>query len=79
MTHAEREERDWRIYADFAQLLMAEARALYANNEDLGLALDQTAFALDSTIIDLCLFYREHGSRRRHGIDVCCLVLTADR
>ena len=53
LAHAN-EQRDWRIYADFAQVLIAEARALYAG-EDLGLALDQTVFALDSTVIDLCL------------------------
>ena len=48
------EQRDWRIYADFAQVLIAEARALYAG-EDFGLALDQTVYALDATVIDLCL------------------------
>src|SRR5437899_5326088 len=46
------EQRDWRIYADFAQVLIAEARALYAG-EDFGLALDQTVYALDATVIDL--------------------------
>ena len=48
------EQRDWRIYADFAQVLIAEARRLYVG-EDFGLNLDETAFALDSTVIDLCL------------------------
>jgi hypothetical protein len=48
------EQRDWRIYADFAQTLIAEARALYAQ-EAFGLALEETVFALDSTVIDLCL------------------------
>lgn len=48
------EKRDWRIYADFAQLLILEARALYSN-EDLGLQLKQSVYALDATIIDLCL------------------------
>lgn len=48
------EVRDWRIYADFAQVLIATARALYAN-EDLGLQLEQSVYALDSTTIDLCL------------------------
>jgi hypothetical protein len=48
------EQRDWRIYADFAQPLIAEARALYAH-QTFGLALEETAFALDSTVIDLCL------------------------
>lgn len=48
------EKRDWRIYADFAQVLIHEARRLYAD-EDLGLDLEQTVYALDSTTIDLCL------------------------
>lgn len=48
------EQRDWRIYGDFAQVLIAQARALYAD-EDFGVALEQTAYALDSTTIDLCL------------------------
>lgn len=48
------ESRDWRIYADFAQALIATARRLYAN-EPLGVELAQTAYALDSTTIDLCL------------------------
>ena len=46
--------RDWRIYADLAQGLIARARKLYAQ-EPLGLELDQTVYALDSTTIDLCL------------------------
>jgi hypothetical protein len=46
--------RDWRIYADFAQVLIAQARELYAH-EDFGLELEQTVYALDSTTIDLCL------------------------
>jgi len=48
------EQRDWRIYADFAQSLIRIARPLYAD-EDLGLDLDNTIYALDSTTIDLCL------------------------
>jgi len=46
--------RDWRIYADFAQVLIGIARELYIN-ENFGVELDQTAYALDATIIDLCL------------------------
>lgn len=46
--------RDWRIYADFAQVLIGIARKLYIN-EDFGIELQQTAYALDATIIDLCL------------------------
>lgn len=46
--------RDWRIYADLAQILIARARKLYVQ-EPLGSELDQTVYALDSTTIDLCL------------------------
>jgi len=46
--------RDWRIYYDLAQLLIARARRLYAS-EPLGVDLEQTVYALDSTTIDLCL------------------------
>jgi len=46
--------RDWRIYHDLAQLLIARARRLYAR-ESFGVALEQTVYALDSTTIDLCL------------------------
>ena len=48
------ETRDWRIYAEFAQRLIAQARKLYAD-ESLGLELTNTVYALDSTTIDLCL------------------------
>jgi hypothetical protein len=48
------EKRDWRIYADFAQVLIARAKELYAG-EPLGFELERTAYALDSTTIDLCL------------------------
>jgi hypothetical protein len=48
------ETRDWRIYAELAQRLIVQARKLYAN-EDLGLDLTNTVYALDSTTIDLCL------------------------
>lgn len=46
--------RDWRMYADFAHLLIHRARALY-QEEDFGVDLDDTVYALDSTTIDLCL------------------------
>lgn len=46
--------RDWRIYENFAQVLIGIARELYIN-ENFGVELDQTAYALDATIIDLCL------------------------
>ncbi|MDH3661812.1 MAG: DUF4372 domain-containing protein, partial [Alphaproteobacteria bacterium] len=48
------EARDWRIYAEFAQRLIVQARKLYAD-DDLGLDLTNTVYALDSTTIDLCL------------------------
>ena len=53
LAHAN-ETRDWRIYADFAQILINRAKALYAN-EQLGMDLDTTVYALDSTTIDLCM------------------------
>jgi hypothetical protein len=46
--------RDWRIYADFAQILITKARALYVN-DSFGVELDHCVYALDSTTIDLCL------------------------
>ena len=46
--------RDWRLYADLAQILIHQAKNLYLN-DDLGLELDNTVYALDSTNIDLCL------------------------
>ena len=46
--------RDWRIYAEFAHSLINTARTLYVN-DDFGVELDQTVYALDSTTIDLCL------------------------
>jgi len=48
------ELRDWRIYAEFAQRLIAQARRLYSN-ESLGVDLTNTVYALDSTTIDLCM------------------------
>jgi hypothetical protein len=48
------ESRDWRIWSDLAALLIRRARKLYAN-DSLGVDLDNTVYALDSTTIDLCL------------------------
>ena len=48
------ENRDWRIYADFAQVLIHTARDLYLN-DDFGIELENTVYALDATTIDLCL------------------------
>jgi hypothetical protein len=66
--------RDWHIWADFAQVLIHRARALYAR-DDFGLALKQTAYALDSTTIDLCLalfpwarFRRRKGAVKLHTL-----------
>ena len=50
------EVRDWRIYAEFAQRLIAQARRLYAGESLLG-DLDSTVYALDSTTMDLCLSF----------------------
>ena len=48
------QRRDWRIYADFAHILIRRARLLYAKDA-LAVDLEETAYALDSTTIDLCL------------------------
>ena len=48
------ENRDWRIYADFAQVLLTKARLLYVH-DDFGLEIEHAVYALDSTTIDLCL------------------------
>lgn len=68
------ENRDWRIYADFAQLLIQQARALYAH-EGFGVELAQTVYALDSTTIDLCLslfpwaqFRKRKGAIKLHTL-----------
>ena len=57
--------RDWRIYADFAQILITRARRLYAN-DSFGVELNQTAYALDSTTIDLCLSLFPWAKFRAH-------------
>jgi hypothetical protein len=59
------ESRDWRLYADLAQKLIARARRLYAG-EPLGVELDETIYALDSTTIDLCLALFPWARFRRH-------------
>jgi IS4 transposase len=65
---------DWRIYADFAQVLIRRARVLYAS-EPLAVELKQTVYALDSTTIDLCLslfpwakFRRRKGAVKLHTL-----------
>jgi len=68
------ERRDWRIYAEFAQFLIVEARRLYAD-EDLAVDLDASVYALDSTTIDLCLsmfpwarFRKRKGAVKMHTL-----------
>jgi len=57
--------RDWRIYFDFSQVLIARARSLYAD-ESFGVDLDNTTYALDVTTIDLCLSLFPWAPFRRH-------------
>ena len=59
------ESRDWRIYADFAQVLIRIARPLYAH-DPIGVDLDQSLYALDSTTIDLCLSLFPWAKFRQH-------------
>ena len=73
LAHAN-EARDWRIYADFAQFLIGIARPLYAN-DDFGLQLDETVYALDSSTIELCLsifpwarYQKQKGAVRLHTL-----------
>ena len=68
------EKRDWRIYRDFAQILIRHARKLYAG-ENFGIQLDETVYALDATIIDLCLsvfpwakFRKSKGAVKLHTL-----------
>ncbi len=59
------EAHDWRIFADFAQVLIGIARPLYAH-DPMGVELDQSLYALDSTTIDLCLALFPWAKFRRH-------------
>jgi len=59
------ESHDWRIFADFAQVLIAIARPLYAR-DPIGVDLEQSLYALDSTTIDLCLSLFPWAKFRRH-------------
>ena len=68
------ENRDWRIYADFAQCLINIARDLYAN-DDFGVELNETVYALDASTIDLCLsvfpwarFRKSKGAVKLHTL-----------
>lgn len=73
LAHAN-ETRDWRIYADFAQILIGVARPLYAD-DDFGIELDETVYALDSSTIELCLsifpwarYQKQKGAIRLHTL-----------
>lgn len=73
LAHAN-QNRDWRIYADFAQILIATARKLYAS-DSFCIELDQAVYALDSTTIDLCLalfpwaeFRKRKGAVKLHTL-----------
>ena len=83
------ERRDWRIYSDFAHALIRHARRLYAA-DSFGVDLEHTAYALDSTTIDLCLslfpwaeFRRNKGAIKLHTLldlrgNIPCFVLISD-
>ena len=77
------EQRDWRIYADFAQVLIQKARALQGTSVDLdGITLDNQLYALDATTIDLCLdvfwwakFRKHKGAIKLHTLlDIRCQI-----
>jgi len=68
------ENRDWRIYADFALILIDIARKPY-QDDDFGVELDETVYALDSTTVDLCvsvfpwaLFRKTKGAIKLHTL-----------
>ena len=74
LSHAN-QNRDWRIYADFAQVLISEARQLYQNEQPFSVDLDNTVYALDSSTIDLCLslfpwakFRKKKGAVKIHTL-----------
>ncbi len=67
------EKRDWRIYAEYAQLLIREARKLYKDDNSFSVDIDEIAYALDSSTIDLCLslfpwakFRKNKGAVKMH-------------
>jgi hypothetical protein len=69
------ERRNWRIYADFAQVLITEARKLYAHKNTFLNDINHMAYALDSTTIDLCLqmfpcakFRQNNGAVKLHTL-----------
>ena len=72
------EQRDWRIFSDFAHVLIEQASALYAG-EAFGVELEQAAYALDSTTIDLCLSLFPWAKFRRHKAAIKLHTLLALR
>jgi hypothetical protein len=69
------EKRDWRIYADFGQVLIKKARPLYFDDKDFRLDMDNMVYAFDSTTIDLCLslypwakFHHQKGAVKMHTL-----------
>ena len=86
---AANEKRDWRIYADFANVLIDIARKLYAGDE-FAAAIKQTAYAFDSTTIDLCLslfpwarFRKRKGAIKLHTLmdlrgNIPCFIYVSD-
>lgn len=74
LAHAN-QQRDWRIYADFARRLIAQARALY-QHEPFAVELDQTVYVFDSTTVDLCLslFPWAQFRRRKSAVKVHTLL-----
>jgi len=83
------QNRDWRIYAEFAQVLISRARQLYQNDNPFSVELENTVYALDSTTIDLCLslfpwakFRSTKGAVKLHslldlrGSIPACIIIT---
>lgn len=60
------ENRNWRIYADFAQTLIAQAKQVYINENNLEVSLKENVFAIDATTIDLCLSVFPWATFRTH-------------
>jgi len=60
------ENRDWRIYAELAQVLISKARVFCQDDPDFVISLDNTIYALDSTTIDLCLSLFPWAKFRKH-------------
>jgi len=88
LAHANK-TRDYRIYEDFAHVLISRARKLYVN-EDFGIELEQSAYAIDATVIDLCLslfpwarFRKRKGGIKLHTLmelkaNIPCVIWVSD-